>query len=103
MKHKWQKTTDGKINEWAVSGGYCNGPKCVECGYSFCEHCNPNGYNSECPGRKGFEIYITDNFLQGNMLGIRWNDKKLFIGFWFFNIVFSFTGLFPACAEVKEE
>lgn len=22
-----------------TSGEYCNGPKCVKCGYGFCHHC----------------------------------------------------------------
>jgi hypothetical protein len=103
MKHKWQKTQDGKINNWAYSEGYSNGPKCVECGYEFCEHCNPEEYDSECPGRAGLKIYLAYKTRQGNTLGIRWYYRRLYIGIWFLAVVFDFNGLFPACAEVKEE
>lgn len=43
--HTWIKNEDGKIDDWAVASGFCNGPRCEVCGYSFCEHCNPDGYN----------------------------------------------------------
>jgi hypothetical protein len=103
MKHKWQRLPNGEINKWAISGEYCNGPECVECGYTFCEHCHPEEYDSECPGREGFKIYLAHKIWQGNTLGIHWRHRKLHIGIWFFGIVFDFNGLFPACAEVKEE
>lgn len=45
--HKW-KEENGKIDVWAYEAGYCNGPVCERCYYSFCEHCNPNGYEGEC-------------------------------------------------------
>lgn len=28
-----------RINSFAYSEGYHNGPRCKNCGYSFCEHC----------------------------------------------------------------
>lgn len=27
---------------------YHNGPKCKDCGFEFCEHCNPEGFETEC-------------------------------------------------------
>jgi hypothetical protein len=105
MKHKWQKTSDGKINTWASYGEYCNGPRCIECGYTFCEHCYPKGYDEECPGRAGFKIYrdnLTYNW-HGKLLGFRWDSKCFYVGFWFITIVFDFSGLFPYCEEVKND
>ena len=102
-KHKWQKLPDGTINNWADSGGFCNGPRCVECGRTFCEHCHPEEYDSECPGRAGFRVYKADKLWNGRLLGIRWDSKRLFIGIWFITITFDFSGLFPYCSEVKEE
>lgn len=43
--HSWIKDDDGEIDTFAMSYEYCNGPVCEFCGYSFCEHCNPDGYN----------------------------------------------------------
>ena len=38
-KHNWKKDIDGEIDLWAWEEGYCNGPLCLECGESFCIHC----------------------------------------------------------------
>lgn len=48
-KHKWIK--DGKdIDIFAFEeGGYHNGPRCSVCGFGFCHHCYPEGYNTGCP------------------------------------------------------
>lgn len=50
-KHTWKLNDYGDcpgIDTVAYSVGYHNGPKCVNCGFYFCEHCNPEGYESEC-------------------------------------------------------
>lgn len=48
-KHKWKRYSDGTIDCFAgVDCGYHNGPLCLKCGFSFCEHCDPKGYDSEC-------------------------------------------------------
>lgn len=47
-EHKWRLDEGGKINHFAFVSGYCNGPVCERCHYSFCEHCNPNGYGKSC-------------------------------------------------------
>lgn len=48
--HLWKKDGDfeDSIDHWAVSWGYCNGPVCERCGDSFCEHCNPECWDSPC-------------------------------------------------------
>lgn len=43
--HSWIKDEDGEIDNFAMEYEYHNGPICEFCGYSFCEHCNPDGYN----------------------------------------------------------
>lgn len=38
--HSWILNEDGSIDIWAYeSGNYCNGPRCKNCGYGFCHHC----------------------------------------------------------------
>jgi len=105
MKHKWQKLGNGEINDFAMSEGFHNGPVCVECGFHFCEHCQPEERESECPGRAGFQVYRDNKTYNwnGKLLGIRWKDKCLFVGIWFITICFDFSGLFPYCEEVKDE
>ena len=48
-KHRWKQNSRGDIDYFAgVDVGYHNGPLCVKCGFSFCEHCDPDGYETEC-------------------------------------------------------
>lgn len=44
--HDWARDEDGKIDEFAMEYEYHNGPYCNRCGYSFCIHCTPNGWNA---------------------------------------------------------
>lgn len=44
-KHQWRKGKDGKIDMFAYSCGFCNGPVCERCSESFCEHCHPEGFD----------------------------------------------------------
>lgn len=53
--HKWKMSDDG-IDYFAYSTDYHNGPVCKVCGYTFCEHCTPNGYDTPC------EVSV-DNYL----------------------------------------
>jgi len=46
-KHKWQKDEHEDIDTFAWASGFCNGPVCERCYYSFCEHCHPDGYNDD--------------------------------------------------------
>lgn len=41
--HKWIQRAEedgGGIDWFRLSGGYCNGPECEQCGYHKCVHCN---------------------------------------------------------------
>ena len=40
---------DDKIDHWQYEGGFHNGPRCVNCNMSWCEHCNPEIYEEQCP------------------------------------------------------
>lgn len=56
-RHAWARTPDGKIDYFAYESGFHNGPQCTRCYHSFCEHCNPDGFDEgpcivekwECP------------------------------------------------------
>jgi hypothetical protein len=103
-KHKWQKLPNGSINHFAEYGEFHKGPICVECGHSFCEHCQPEEWESECPGREGFKLRITKSYkYDGFCLGIMWRHKSLQFCFIFWVISFDFSGLFPYCKEIREE
>lgn len=52
--HVWQTDEDGAVDNGAfdIEGetmGH-NGPRCIACGFFFCEHCRPDWWQSECPG-----------------------------------------------------
>lgn len=48
-EHLWRKDENGKIDTSAWEYEFCNGPFCERCGYSFCIHCDPDGYNKKLP------------------------------------------------------
>ena len=61
--HKWVLNNKGEPDNFAFEYGYHNGYVCERCSYSFCEHCEPNGFEKakaipcvieyyECPSCK---------------------------------------------------
>ncbi len=68
--HEWAKDKNGKVNEFASSYEYCNGPRCIHCYHSFCVNCNPDGYSDaeKVPCEKhvcqdcGDSVSVTDKF-----------------------------------------
>ena len=46
-EHQWRRTAEGKIDEFAMYVDCHSGPVCERCGYSYCEHCEPNGWDEE--------------------------------------------------------
>lgn len=51
MKHYWIEDEDGSIDTFRAENmpsDFHNGPKCLKCGFEFCHHCNPEGYDTEC-------------------------------------------------------
>ena len=42
--HKWRLNENGQPDDWAFEVGYCNGYVCERCYYTFCIHCEPNGF-----------------------------------------------------------
>lgn len=45
-EHTWKRREHGTIDNFAMENGYHNGPVCTRCGYSFCEHCDEDGYTT---------------------------------------------------------
>jgi hypothetical protein len=95
MKHDFKKKSDGTIDTVAMSEGFHNGPICKVCGEYFCEHCNPERMDEECPGKPGFRFSVRTKYLYERGLGIFWRYKVLTVHLIFVNLVFDFTGLFP--------
>ena len=68
-EHQWRRKENGEIDDFAMEIGYHNGPVCERCGYSFCEHCEPDGYDKGpcvideyyCPNCNHF-LYEKDKF-----------------------------------------
>ena len=46
-EHDWELNEDGTIDEFAIAFDYHNGPACQRCGYNFCVHCDPDGWNKK--------------------------------------------------------
>jgi hypothetical protein len=42
--HVW-RAEDGDIDVFVMESGYHNGPGCSVCDFTFCHHCEPDGYN----------------------------------------------------------
>ena len=55
--HKWKLNDKGEPDYFAWEFEFHNGYLCERCGYSFCHHCDPNGFDKkpcvveydECP------------------------------------------------------
>jgi hypothetical protein len=41
---------DGRVDHFAVSHEFCNGPVCTICDMSWCEHCTSIDRIRPCPG-----------------------------------------------------
>jgi hypothetical protein len=47
--HIWKVDDDGDLDIFAFAcGPYCNGPRCVTCGYGFCQHCTNEEAEVDC-------------------------------------------------------
>ena len=45
--HKWRLNDEGEPDYFAFEVDYHNGYLCERCGYSFCMHCDPDGFDKE--------------------------------------------------------
>lgn len=45
--HKWKLNKKGEPDYFAWDYDYHNGYLCQRCGYSFCMHCDPDGFDKE--------------------------------------------------------
>jgi hypothetical protein len=50
--HRWQgkKFDPDDTDTFAWDGDPHNGPRCVDCGFSFCVTCRPHAWASPCSG-----------------------------------------------------
>jgi hypothetical protein len=47
--HEWLTLDEcDKIDSFAYSSGFHNGPRCKKCGYEFCKHCTSEFVIDEC-------------------------------------------------------
>lgn len=82
-EHQWRRDEDGNIDEFAMESGYHNGPVCERCGYTFCEHCNPDGWDEEpcvidkycCPNCNE-EIMRQDKYCNHCGQAIDWSEEE---------------------------
>jgi len=51
MGHVWERNEDGSVNALAFDYDDHTGPRCVVCGYVFCDNCQEMP-DEECPGGK---------------------------------------------------
>ena len=82
-EHDWETDEDGKIDEWAMEYEYHNGPMCKRCGYSFCVHCKPNGWNEkpcvidyyQCPkcGKRMHKDFENIAYCEKCGQAVKWN------------------------------
>jgi hypothetical protein len=69
-EHSWKLNDLGDIDYMAYSEGYCNGPYCIRCSYSYCEACIlKKDIKKECilcPPNfcRGFEIELILNKIE---------------------------------------
>jgi len=48
--HKLRRNEDGEVDNFVVSEGFHNGPGCLVCSESWCEHCACNREIEPCDG-----------------------------------------------------
>jgi hypothetical protein len=51
--HIWELNDyNNEINEFAYESSHCNGPRCINCGFSFCQHCTDEMNIPKCEHKK---------------------------------------------------
>ena len=84
-EHDWERDDEGAIDEWAWEDSYSmhHGPACRRCLYSFCVHCEPDGWKSRpcvidnyrCP-ECGRIIGKGTKYCPDCGQGIEWSSKE---------------------------
>lgn len=81
QEHDWYRNEAGEIDDFAFDVDYHNGPMCKRCYYSFCMHCDPNGWNKKpciideykCPRCKKY-ISKDTKFCSNCGQAVKWDD-----------------------------
>lgn len=58
--HAFITNDDGTIDHWQYEGGFHNGPRCENCKVSWCEHCEPEIYEEQCPNNNIIVVHETE-------------------------------------------
>lgn len=66
--HNFIRDDDGDIDVFQLDIGYHNGPKCQDCGASFCQHCYPERMDEACLPSASFRETHDDSKLNGYAL-----------------------------------
>lgn len=82
-EHDWETYENGEVDDFAWWHEYCNGPMCKRCYYSFCIHCEPNGWHKEpcivdffkCPNC-GEKINKNTKFCDNCGQAVKWNELE---------------------------
>ena len=82
-EHDWKRDITGKIDEFGAESGYHNGPFCLRCFYSFCIHCDPDGWDKvpcvvdwdECPNC-GYHVQDWHNYCPKCGQALSWEETN---------------------------
>lgn len=82
-EHDWERNENGDIDDFAYEADYHNGPSCKRCYYSFCMHCDPDGWNKrpciideyKCP-RCGRHIGKGTKFCSNCGQAVKWDGDQ---------------------------
>ena len=82
-EHDWEREEDGTIDDFAMEYEFHNGPMCKRCYYSFCVHCDPDGWNKKpcvidrykCPSC-GSGIVKGTLFCSKCGQAVKWNEER---------------------------
>jgi hypothetical protein len=60
--HIWEKWEDGTVDMMAMSIEFHNGPRCINCGDEYCEHCVGTDVDkvAQCVPRKKSNINLEE-------------------------------------------
>lgn len=81
--HAWVRNSDKTIDHFGFASGFCNGPLCKRCSFSFCEHCYPDGWKDspcvvekwECPKCHQKLCFNKANFCSNCGEKLEWQEE----------------------------
>lgn len=61
LGHVLRRDEDGRVDIFAYSVGYCNGPVCEACNTSWCEHCDSPSDIRPCDAGEAYRARCDQN------------------------------------------